>query len=280
MKRGPKQQTTEAREKIRLSSKAKQTPEMKKRISDKMKAHIAEHGLHLKRGNPTSLEKIIINLLQSNNICFNREQRSANIILNAYRFFDFYLPELQILIEVDGEFWHRQEFRIKIDELKHADALIQGCTFLRLSDVYDKQLLEQPEQLLALIINKPVHETHTANIIFQRSAYIAKHGFTPTKDEAKPMTPEKRSKVLGEKSKASWEKRKAEGYVMSAETKEKLSKARAGKTFGPREKPYTITKPRPPVTEETREKMRIKAQARRLREREAKAIALALQPSA
>ena len=202
MKRGPKQQTAEAKEKIRLSSKAKQTPEMRKRISDKMKAHIAANGLHLKRGKATSLEKIIIELLGSNNISFRREQRSTNIILNAYRFFDFYLPDLHIIIEVDGEFWHRQKSRVQIDKLKYDDAAAQGYTFLRLSDVYDKRLFEQHEWLLALILDKSAHAAHTNDVISQRTAHIEEYGFAPAKDETSPMTPEERSRVLSEVSRA------------------------------------------------------------------------------
>lgn len=217
-------------------------PELRKQLSDKMKTRIAENGIHLKRGKSTSLEKMISELLKTNNIQFKRECRSANIILNAYRFFDFCLPDLKTIIEIDGEFWHRQELRVQIDKLKHEDANSQGYTFLRLSDVYDKDLLNQPDKLLELIINNQVHEAHTKHVIDKRALYISQHGFTPSKNETSSMSLEERNKLISEKSKASWAKRKADGYTVSAETREKISKAHSGKTFGPRAKPYVMTK--------------------------------------
>lgn len=248
-------------------------PDLRKQLSDKMKARIAENGLHLKRGKTTSLEKIIIALLKANDIQFKKEHRSANIILEAYRFFDFYLPDLKTIIEIDGEFWHRQELRVNIDKLKHEDANSQGFTFLRLSDVYDKQLLSQPDKLLALITNKRAHEEHTKHIIDKRALHIAEHGFTPSKNEISSITFEERNKLISEKSKMMWVKKKAEGYTMSTETKEKISKSRTGKTFGPREKPYVLTKSRPPITEETKEKMKTAREARMARKKlEAAAI--------
>lgn len=217
-------------------------PSLRKNLSDKVKARIATSGFHLKRGKSTSLEKAISELLKTNNIQFKREHRSANVILNTYRFFDFYLPTLKAIIEIDGEFWHRQELRVQIDKLKHEDAHSQGCTFLRLSDVYDKDLLKQPDKLLELIVNSQAHEAHTKHVIDKRALHIFQHGFTLSKNETSPMSLEERSKLISEKSKASWAKKKAEGYTVSAETREKISKTRSGKTFGPRVKPYVMTK--------------------------------------
>jgi very-short-patch-repair endonuclease len=239
-------------------------PELRVQVSNAAKARIAKHGFHLKRGKTTALEQVVIDLLNGLNLRYTREMRSSALILNAYRFFDFHVPALNLVIEADGEFWHRQELRVEIDRLKEADVRASGFNFLRVSD---KDLTDTIRQTL---IEKTWDE-HTASTWANRMAYISIHGYASASNDTNPMKPEERIKVLSETSKSSWERRKADGWTMSDETKQKISESRAGKTFGPREKPYKITKPRPPTTNETRAKMSERAQARKPVSEETKA---------
>jgi very-short-patch-repair endonuclease len=212
-------------------------PAHRKMLSDKAKAHIAEHGLHLKRGKVTRCEQAIIDVLEENDIEYKREQRSSKRIENAYRFFDFIVPSLNLIIEVDGEFWHRQEDRVKIDELKMQDALSSGYSFLRLSDKLDYDILANPRMLLDLIqADATVHEIHTSHVISQRMQYIATHGYTKGKSNHATRTPDELKQVLSAASKAAWAKKIADGYSMPDEQRKKLSEARKGKKFGPRKK--------------------------------------------
>lgn len=231
-------------------------PESREKASQQVKARIAATGLHLKRGKVTGCEQQVINALILGGLEFKREQRSNELILNSYRFFDFFIPVLNLIIEVDGEFWHRQEDRVLIDRLKHQDAVEAGYKFLRLSDEVDVSLLNDPVKLLELFNNsiEKLNE-HTSNVITQRTNKINIYGFTPDKSSQPSMTPEARAKVLSEKSKAAWTKKIAEGWSMPDETRVKLSEYRKGKVFGPRSKPYVIIKQAPSITEETRAKM-------------------------
>lgn len=56
--------------------------------------------LNLLNTNKTSIEIIIENILISSNINYMPQCRIGN------RFFDFYLPEYNVLIEADGDYWH------------------------------------------------------------------------------------------------------------------------------------------------------------------------------
>jgi very-short-patch-repair endonuclease len=49
--------------------------------------------------------------------------------------YDFYVPELHLLLETDGEYWHTKTLeRINQDRLKQETAWTNGYNFLRISD--------------------------------------------------------------------------------------------------------------------------------------------------
>lgn len=48
--------------------------------------------------------------------------------------FDFFIPSKNLLIEVDGEYWHSTKKAINRDKLKSKEAASQGFTLLRISD--------------------------------------------------------------------------------------------------------------------------------------------------
>jgi very-short-patch-repair endonuclease len=207
-------------------------PEAKEKQSIMAKLKIAKDGLHLKRGKITKLEQTVIDALNRLGLEFKREVRSGEIILNAYRFFDFYVPALNLIIEADGEFWHKQELRVEIDRLKTLDALASGFKFLRISD---KDKLED-----SMISDSTNWEANTKAVIERRRLYISLNGYTPAKALI-PMDPEERNKILSQKSKNAWVKKIANGWEMSPEHRDNISKSRKGRVFGPRDKPYNIS---------------------------------------
>jgi very-short-patch-repair endonuclease len=147
-------------------------PEVKAKKSKTMKDKISRNGYHLKRGTTTKLERKIINILELNNISFKRESRSEEKLLGVYRYFDFYLPDHNIILEIDGEYWHQQPNRIEIDMLKEFDAKTNN-SFLRLSDVFSREILENDSLLIDLILDKSKHESYTREVMRLREASLA-----------------------------------------------------------------------------------------------------------
>lgn len=74
------------------------------------------------------------------------------------RFYDFYLPKSNILIEIDGTYWHTdprvydkpinriQKRNKKVDELKTKWALIHGYILLRF---WEEDIYKQPKKIIS-----------------------------------------------------------------------------------------------------------------------------------
>lgn len=91
-------------------SKIEWTPERRKQQSDKKKAfyrdHPEKHPNRLLANNKISMsypERLIFERLQSLGWKFEHQKRILHF------FVDFYLPDYQILLEVDGERWHDKD---------------------------------------------------------------------------------------------------------------------------------------------------------------------------
>ena len=159
-------------ERIKTIKVVNDRPEVKERKSKAMKLRIERDGFHLKRGTITKLERTIQRVLDTANIQYQREVRSKNRILGVYRYFDFFVPSLNLIIEVDGEFWHQQPSRLEIDELKQKEAR-ETHTFVRLSDVFSKELLADDSKLLEFLISTEQHYSYSDEIISQRRSCLA-----------------------------------------------------------------------------------------------------------
>jgi hypothetical protein len=49
--------------------------------------------------------------------------------------FDFYIPELHLLVEIDGEYWHTKTLnQINRDNIKQNNAMLTNFSFVRISD--------------------------------------------------------------------------------------------------------------------------------------------------
>ena len=107
-------------------------PERNRKLSEVNKA-ARKRGAYDHIMQPTKLCKRIGSELRHLNFCFEYEYRIG------YRYFDIYIPELDLLIEVDGEFWHYSDYaRAKgipdKDEKKTRLALGNGYKFHRIRE--------------------------------------------------------------------------------------------------------------------------------------------------
>jgi very-short-patch-repair endonuclease len=109
------------------------TSERRAKCSESMQRRLARDGYHL-GWKMTKLEKFLEGQLKSRGLTVQRQRRSADRIMGRYRFYDFFIPEMNLLIEADGEYWHRKEGRIAIDKAKQEMAIASGHSFARISD--------------------------------------------------------------------------------------------------------------------------------------------------
>lgn len=98
-------------------------------LSEKRIAYIKQHGITLpKKGRKTNLEKRFIDFLVENQIEYKFQ------FLLEGKYYDFFLPILNLLVEVDGEYWHRMPKAIKNDLEKHIIAKSLGYKILRITE--------------------------------------------------------------------------------------------------------------------------------------------------
>lgn len=98
-------------------------------LSSRRKEYILAHGITIpKKGTKTSIEKRFEEFLLENKIRYEFQY----FLLGKY--YDFYLPDLNLLVEVDGEYWHRMQHAIKNDLEKHTIARDQNFKILRLTE--------------------------------------------------------------------------------------------------------------------------------------------------
>lgn len=78
---------------------------------------------------PTSIEKIVYELLKSRGIIFEKQK-----LINGRFLVDAYIPDLNLIIECDGNYWHSLD-RVKNKD-KAENAYLDKCGYklLRLSE--------------------------------------------------------------------------------------------------------------------------------------------------
>lgn len=75
------------------------------------------------------------------------------------RFYDFYLPECRVLIEVDGDYWHSygkvyeemnptQKKNARVDKIKNEWALAHGIPIVR---IWEHDIRENPEKVMKIL---------------------------------------------------------------------------------------------------------------------------------
>jgi len=142
-------QNPEYREKNRGHTGYKQSKETKKKISKAMKnkklskkhkEKLSKAQKEYFKNNPEELKKFIISgqknpsnielkvkkQLKKNNISFIHQYRLNNF------FYDFYLPEYNLIIEIDGEYWHNYPNGTKRDKRKNKCAIRNKYNIVRI----------------------------------------------------------------------------------------------------------------------------------------------------
>ncbi len=149
------------------------TEERRKKMSKIMKEKMLRDGFHLARGKETSLEKHIRELLTELGFSVIKQKGTKKETLSTIRFFDIYVPEINLVIEADGEFWHSHPERIAIDRAKTLAAIEEGYEFLRISDIEFKVKKDNLELLQSLLkLSKEDKLAYSNNLIARRENKI------------------------------------------------------------------------------------------------------------
>jgi len=96
-------------------------------LSERRKAYIKKNGNPAIQKTETSIEIACKEFLEQNNIQYDFQYTLEG------KQFDFFLPEKNLLLEVDGEYWHTLEPSIRNDIEKHAIAQKYNIHILRVS---------------------------------------------------------------------------------------------------------------------------------------------------
>ena len=147
-------------------------PERKERARVTQQKIIAERGYHLARGKESSFEKFAREILESKGFTVKTQKQTKTKIHGAKRYFDIFVEELNLIIELDGEFWHTRHERIEIDKGKTEAAINEGFNFLRISDAdfsrnYSHEIFEK---FLALSNEDKLKHSH--EVIARRESVL------------------------------------------------------------------------------------------------------------
>jgi very-short-patch-repair endonuclease len=101
-------------------------------LNDKQRIKRIEHNRKIQHlaadGRVTKIELKVQNQLRSKGIEFICQKQIKN------RFYDIYIPSMNLLIECDGDYWHSLDRQKPIDELKNELAKFEGYKLIRLSE--------------------------------------------------------------------------------------------------------------------------------------------------
>lgn len=113
---------------------------------------IEENGYKIGR-NTNKLEEKVIEKIEALRHKVKKQVRTPHRICGTYRYWDVSIEELGLILEIDGEYWHRSTTRFEIDELKEQAAWAAGLKFIRVSDAdgdFDVKMLDQsPDEMRA-----------------------------------------------------------------------------------------------------------------------------------
>lgn len=133
---------------------------------------IEERGYHLARGKETKFELLARQFLQEEGYTVKTQKQSTEKIYGAKRYFDIYVVELHLLIELDGEFWHRKADRLKIDIAKTDYARSHNYDFLRLSDSLLKRNFKKEEFLKFIKLDQKEKNKLSDQVLIDRLPFI------------------------------------------------------------------------------------------------------------
>jgi very-short-patch-repair endonuclease len=86
-----------------------------------------------RRQKNTKIEIQCMSWLSANNIRFEHQYVVEEVRTGKW-IYDFFLPDLKLLVELDGEYWHRKPETYNRDLIKHSIARDRGLALVRISD--------------------------------------------------------------------------------------------------------------------------------------------------
>lgn len=129
--------------------KASYTQDRKKRVSESMRKFIStaqpKHVLQ-----PSQFEQSIASYLISQGFMIQQQFR-LSVKTFGTAFYDIFVPELNLLIECDGEYWHTSNSRIQNDIRKTKIAEYHAISILRISDSEFNRRLSNIQLILNLL---------------------------------------------------------------------------------------------------------------------------------
>lgn len=115
--------------KMRKSRRAFRELYLEADIARSIKAGIASQIAQGKSKEPTSIEKAVYDYLVLNKIVFEKQK-----VINGKYVVDAYIPNLNLVIEADGIYWHSKPISLKRDKIKDAYLKEQGFNLIRLPE--------------------------------------------------------------------------------------------------------------------------------------------------
>jgi len=120
-----KPHSKETKEKMSINSKSNFTEEKREKLRQASIKSRINQGLF----KPTKIEIKTANFLKEQNIEFIQQY-----LVSGRMLFDFYIPMCNLIIEVDGDYWHSLEKSIKRDKSKSAYLKAIGINLLRVTE--------------------------------------------------------------------------------------------------------------------------------------------------
>lgn len=101
---------------------------------DKVLSGFEQSRKHWCAGKKTWIEQWCAEWLDSNHIIYEYQYQLPIQISNLRHYFDFFLPEFGLLIEMDGVYWHQGDKQIQRDNFFDASARHSGFMVVRITD--------------------------------------------------------------------------------------------------------------------------------------------------
>ena len=145
-------------------------PERREASSKRQSKIIEERGYQL--GHSTNcLEKLVEDIIVSFGYTISRQIRSMSRIQEKYRYYDLYVKELNLIVEIDGEYWHKTASKIQLDIEKEEHVRnSMNQNFVRISDKSLDRLKETKEFYIKSLLTMSIEEqiAHCQSIIQTR----------------------------------------------------------------------------------------------------------------
>jgi very-short-patch-repair endonuclease len=140
------------------------------------KSHIKKIQRHLdfkeknyirkKKSKPNKLEQRVYDVVSSLNLKFEREYQ----IPNTTKFYDIYLPDYNVLIEIDGSYWHKKdltECKTRIQKRNFFNDIAKDKLAFKFGYRLIRILEKETDPEIVKILIKELNIKNTTNDLFE-----------------------------------------------------------------------------------------------------------------